>query len=234
MKAIPEIEDPKVYSASDFSNSRFVEILSGGRIGVKMMYPSLGFSNAEEHCYVREEVYHILLEAAEKLPEGYSFLIWDAWRPFALQKELYLKYSENIISEFGLNDFSTEEKKAVIRKYVSDPVEDKNIPPVHTTGGAVDLTIIGPDGTELDMGCGFDEFTDKSMTAFFEERDETQIKDNRRLLYNIMTEAGFTNLPSEWWHYDYGDRFYGYYTKKPAIYDGVFARRDMKLRDQIG
>ena len=40
-------------------------------------------------------------------------------------------------------------------------------------------------------------------------------------LYNAMIKAGFTNLPSEVWHYDYGNRAWAYYNKKPAIYKGI-------------
>ncbi len=38
--------------------------------------------------------------------------------------------------------------------------------------------------------------------------EDEQVRENRRLLYYAMIDAGFTNLPSEWWHYDYGDRFW--------------------------
>ena len=30
-----------------------------------------------------------------------------------------------------------------------------------------------------------------------------------------MIKAGFTNLPSEIWHYDYGNRAWAYYKKSP-------------------
>ena len=76
------------------------------------------------------------------------------------------------------------------------------------------------------MGSGFDEFTDRTHTAYYEINDggdrSRTIRENRKLLYHVMTESGFTNLPSEWWHYDYGDRFWAYYTKQPALYRGVF------------
>ena len=237
MKAVPIIPEPEIYTASRFSGSRLVEILPDEKIDIKMMYPTLGFENAEERCIVREEVYALLKKAGELLPAGYRFRIWDAWRPFLLQKELYKRYSDEIIDYFGLRDKSSDEQSSIIRRYVSEPIPDTAVPPVHTTGGAVDLTIIGPDGSELDMGCSFDEFTDKTATAYFEseytnnsettnkELDKDSyivIRNNRRLLYNIMIEAGFTNLPSEWWHYDYGDRFWGYYTDSPAIYEGIF------------
>ena len=37
-----------------------------------------------------------------------------------------------------------------------------------------------------------------------------------------MTEVGFTNLPSEIWHYDYGDRAWAFYNNEPALYKGIF------------
>ena len=36
-----------------------------------------------------------------------------------------------------------------------------------------------------------------------------------------MIEAGFTNLSSEWWHYDYGDKFLAYFTGNTAMFEGI-------------
>lgn len=44
---------------------------------------------------------------------------------------------------------------------------------------------------------------------------------NRRILYNVTIAAGFTNLPSEWWHYDYGDKFWAYFKRCKAKYKGI-------------
>ena len=227
MCAIPETEDPSVYEEKDFKGSGFVEIVSGELFEVSMQYPLLKMKNAEERCFVRKEVYERLIEAAGKLPGGYRFRILDAWRPFALQQELYETYSEDIIREFELENCTEEYRKEVIRRFVSEPVRNADIPPVHTTGGAVDLTVVKEDGKELDMGSGFDEFTDRTNTAFYEKHFDPEITANRRLLYSIMTGAGFTNLPSEWWHYDYGDRFWAFYKKRPAIYGGVFTKEEL-------
>ena len=192
-----------------------------------MQYPLLGMQNATHKCYVRKEVYDMLMEAARKLPEGYRFKMLDTWRPFALQKELYDKYSVSIIREFEMEDMPEEQQKMLIRKFVSDPVPDKDVPPVHTTGGAVDLTIVDESGEELPMGTVFDAFTNKTNTSFFEGEKDMEIRNNRRMLYNAMISSGFTNLPSEWWHYDFGDRFWAYYTGKAAIYEGVFEEGDI-------
>lgn len=238
MKGIPDLSSPERYENRDFDaflseamDSQFVEIKDNGFIEVAMQYPVMGMQHSEQGCFVRKKVYEMLVSAAKMLPAGYKLKIYDAWRPFALQQELYTTYSERIVKEFGLDGCGEEEKRGVIEKFVSKPVEDRDIPPVHTTGGAVDLTIIGRDGKELEMGTGFDAFTEKTYTSFFEKETETveniTIRDNRRLLYHIMTEAGFTNLPSEWWHFDYGDRFWAFYNQKPALYRGVFTREEM-------
>ena len=72
------------------------------------------------------------------------------------------------------------------------------------------------------MGTEFDSFSPVTSTNAFEKTNNEEIKNNRRILYNAMTKAGFTNLPSEWWHYDYKDRAWAYYKEKPAEYKGIF------------
>ena len=147
--------------------------------------------------------------------------------------ELFEKYSVDIIRDFHLEELPEAKRRAAICKFVSDPVPDTKVPPAHTTGGAIDLTLLDPEGRELPMGCGFDAFTDKTCAAYFEApehvqgAEDEQVRENRRLLYYAMIDAGFTNLPSEWWHYDYGDRFWAYYMRKPAIYEGVFTREEI-------
>ncbi|MBQ7307126.1 MAG: M15 family metallopeptidase [Clostridia bacterium] len=225
-KPIPNVQDPKLYEKLEISNSKFVEIKNNEKFEVVMQYPLLKMDNAEERCFVREEVYQKLLIASNLLPKGYKFKILDAWRPFELQRELFYKYSEKIITEFKLQDKTKEEQNEFIKKFVSLPNKNVLVPPVHTTGGAIDLTIIDENGNELEMGTYFDEFTDRTNTNYFEDSD-LKIKDNRRLLYNIMTSVGFVNLPSEWWHYDYYDRFWGYYNNEPSRYEGIFEVKDV-------
>ena len=114
------------------------------------------------------------------------------------------------------------ECEKIISQYISKPTKDTENPPVHTTGGAVDVTIVNEIGQEIDMGTGFDDFSEKAHTYYFEQTTENNIVYNRRMLYNAMIAAGFTNLPSEWWHYDYGDKFWAYYNRKGALYNGIF------------
>lgn len=66
------------------------------------------------------------------------------------------------------------------------------------------------------MGTLFDEALPASHSDYFEHLEtltpkQHEARDHRRLLYHIMSEQGFTNLPSEWWHFDYGDQLWAYY-----------------------
>ena len=63
---------------------------------------------------------------------------------------------------------------------------------------------------------------DTAWSAYFEKNNsDLDARENRRILYHAMLDAGFTNLPSEWWHYDYGTKFWGYFTGKQPLYEGL-------------
>lgn len=181
----------------------------------------------------RKTVKEMLRKAEDLLPEGYRLRIYDAYRPVAIQQFFWDYYRAKLGAKNPhLND---EELDKLTRTCVSMPSYNILRPAVHSTGGAVDLTITGPDGKVLEMGTGFDEFTDATWTYAFEPDSGTgfvnnEVRDNRRLLYNVMTEAGFTNLPSEWWHFDYGDGMWAQLKNENALYAG---RLDAEVRDQV-
>ena len=182
---------------------------------------------------VRETVVKMLLQAEKLLPEGYYFKIYDAYRPIAVQQALWDYFRQQKVKENpNLSDAEIDKLTAFC---VSFPSYNVLEPSLHNTGGAVDLTIIDSDGNELDMGCEFDEFTDKAWTNHFEpdyyngERNET-VRNNRRMLYNVMKAVGFTNLPSEWWHYDYGDDKWAQLNHTAPLYAGIL---DAKLRNSV-
>ena len=73
----------------------------------------------------------------------------------------------------------------------------------HSRGSTVDVTLLGPDGTPLDMGTPFDFFDARSHTESTEVSDAAR---SRRLrLRSAMERRGFRNLPVEWWHYTLAD-----------------------------
>ena len=69
----------------------------------------------------------------------------------------------------------------------------------HNLGLAVDLTLIGGDGQELDMGTPFDTFSPAAHTI----NAAGEVAANRRLLVLLMQAEGFTNYDKEWWHFTY-------------------------------
>lgn len=228
---IPETDMPKTYAFNDFDDSKFLEIKSNDLIIVDLKYPKMNLKSAINRCFVRDEVFHKIITASEMLPRGFKFKIFDIWRPLSLQRELYSSYSRKIIAEQNLKSLPENERDYIIKQYISKPRKSKILPPVHITGGAVDLTITDKNGNELNMGTDFDSFSPKAHTSYFEKNcfsaEDEMIRDNRRLLYDTMVSVGFTNLPSEWWHYDYGDRFWAFYNNLPAKYDGVFELEDI-------
>ena len=115
---------------------------------------------------------------------GYGLKIFDAYRPYSVTEKFWELIKDD--------------------RYVADPSKGSG----HNRGIAVDLTIIDLNsGKELDMGTGFDNFTD-SAHHNFTSLDKT-ILDNRKLLKETMEKNGFNSFDTEWWHYSWpNDRNY--------------------------
>lgn len=158
---------------------------------------------ALDHAYLQAEPARRLAEANTYLKErnsDYTLYIFDAVRPRRVQQILW-----------DTLDYPEKEKP----KYVANPQEGS----IHNYGAAVDLTIADAEGHPLDMGTGFDYFGVLAYPTKEEEMlaqgnlTEEQIA-NRRLLREVMTQAGFTPIQTEWWHFnalsrEEADRKYG-------------------------
>lgn len=179
------------------------------------------------HICARESVLKMLLEAEKLIPKGYRFKVYDAYRPIAVQQALWDYFRAKKVEENP--NKNPEEIDKLTAFCVSFPSYYILEPSLHNTGGAVDLTIVDPSGKELDMGCKFDEFTDKAWTNHFEcYEDNEGVRNNRRMLYNAMISVGFTNLPSEWWHFDYGNDKWAWFHHTSPFYAGIL---DAKVKD---
>lgn len=167
--------------------------------------------------FLREEVAMRLFAASRLLPKGYSLILFDGYRPLEVQSSLFNMFKEQLKNQ---NPNSTEKEIIeMTQTYVSLPSADPLKPSPHATGGAIDLSIIDQNGNLLDMGTEFDSLEIQAQTAYFKYRSEGEkFHLNRRILYSIMTSTGFTNYPEEWWHYDFGDQFWGHILQKQAIY----------------
>ncbi|WP_139490400.1 M15 family metallopeptidase [Brevibacillus dissolubilis] len=145
------------------------------KIQIAPIYHQQGLPGATADCYARSTVALRLVQAAELLPDGYSLVILDAWRPCEVQQALYDSFRQTLINQGWPDDETLTEE---LRKYVAKPSTDIDKPSRHLTGGAIDLTIAGPDGW-LDMGGPFDDFTARAATRYYEEitRKETMTEE---------------------------------------------------------
>ncbi|WP_233407622.1 M15 family metallopeptidase [Marinomonas spartinae] len=184
------------------------------------VYYKMKVAHSLPECFVRSSVMDRLNKAASTLPDGIDLVLLDGWRPYPVQQYLFETLT-NLLQKATPKQ-TVEETLEKARTIVSPPTDNPSNPSPHLTGGSVDVTLCTRDGKLLDMGTEFDEASDDSWTAALEQKENflySNQRDNRRMLYYAMTKAGFTNLPSEWWHYDFGNQLWALFTNnKKALY----------------
>ena len=225
-KPIPKLGFPIDRGKRGYQDDQLVSALDffSGEIKVKPIYFMQELPGTENDCKIRLRVAEKLCIALKSLPRGLTFMIFDSYRTVKTQQALYDNYCRKLRDEHP--QWSEEILEKEVIKFVSKPSFDENNPFVHNTGGAIDLTLYDKrNSRELIMGTVFDDFSSRATTCYFEDiawgTEAKEIRNNRRLLYWCMIKAGFTNLPTEWWHYDFGDKFWSFYTGNPAIYKGI-------------
>ena len=130
--------------------------------------------------------------------KGLCFLHEEA----AAKMEKAIALAAALDLRFKLFDgFRPSEAQWVLWNHTPDPnfLADPRRGSPHSRGAAIDLTLITPDGAELDMGTGFDEFTPLSHHASTAITAAAQR--NRFLLLGLMSAAGWDFYGNEWWHY---------------------------------
>lgn len=182
------------YIASEKSYKQTLTLDSNKKmVELKQLMPTLIFElhYATKDNFVKQSLYPVRtdftflrLPAAKALQKvqnelnekGYGLKIFDAYRPYSVT----VKFWELIKDE----------------RYVANPAKGSG----HNRGLAVDLTIVDlKTGVELDMGTGFDNFTDTAHHTF--SQLSATVLQNRKLLKELMLKHGFNLLETEWWHY---------------------------------
>jgi len=132
-------------------------------------------------AYLCKEVAEALVNVQKEVSrDGYSLLIWDAYRPLKYQWKLWEICPDP--------------------EYVANPA--KNSRGYHTRGTAVDLTLVhSKDKSYVLMPTRFDDFTQRAHHDFM-DLPATVLK-NREYLKNVMIKHGFKPYKSEWWHYNF-------------------------------
>jgi D-alanyl-D-alanine dipeptidase len=179
-----------------------------------------------EYFYVREIVATKLMRAKRRLPKHLTFKFYDCWRPLRVQEALHRYYIEEKGDDPG---------------FVYAPVRDRENPPPHCSGGAVDLTLCDWEGRALTMGTNHDQMIEQSVQDFFEVKpadeyrawgfDSTEVAaivQYRRLLAEVLTAEGFFSYPQEWWHFDYGDRLWADANQTAQLFKGCWTLDEVK------
>lgn len=167
--------------------------------------------------YLRKTVAKKLKQVNDYLkPYKLNVFILDGFRSYKLQNELwqfFLNYAKT-----NHPNYTKAECENFAANYCSNP-KDFSIHNdltwfTHSTGGSVDLTLQSTKtGELLYMGGIFDDPNEISHTSYYEinainNLSSLAAQQNRRILYNAMTKAGFTNYAFEWWHYDWGNQMW--------------------------
>ncbi len=191
-------------------------------------YYSLGAPYGEgfDPFRLRKEVVRLLLSAQEYLhkknPE-FRLAIFDAWRPINVQAFMveYVINQECIargLDRQAKSD-SVEVMKMIkeVNRFWAPPSFDPSMPPPHSTGGAVDLTLSSLEGLPLKMGGEIDAIGEISHPNYYSSNnslvfDPEHVTWNKRrcLLSEVMIANGFVQHPNEWWHFSYGDQLWAW------------------------
>ena len=145
-----------------------------------------------ETCYLRKVPAELLVKAHSILKETHPdlrLLIYDGLRPRSIQWTLWN----------ALSDVPESERT----NFIADPRKGS----IHNFGAAVDLTVTHKNGVSLDMGTHYDYFGDLAFPRLEDslvivgDLKQKQVN-NRLILRNTMTKAGFSPITTEWWHFD--------------------------------
>ena len=121
---------------------------------------------------------------------GYRLQVLDALRPQRVQEAIWADVAGTPAQD-----------------YFADPVRGS----IHSFGMAVDVTLLDAQGREADMGSGYDEMSLRSHPMLDAEHlalgvlTAAQVTE-RGWLHAAMARGGFRAIPTEWWHFDHGDR----------------------------
>lgn len=140
----------------------------------RLMYPA-----GTNKTFLRQPAANALKNVQDELAKSNAGLkVFDAYRPYSVT----VKFWELVRDE----------------RFVANPSKGSG----HNRGVAIDLTIINlSNGKELNMGTGFDNFSDTAHHTF--TKLPADVLQNRKLLKSTMEKYGFISYADEWWHYSW-------------------------------
>lgn len=198
-------------------------------------YEKLGAPYRERSpYYLLQSVLDSLTEADNKLQHhspGWRIQIFDAYRPVEVQQFMVDYTFASVVQAQELNFELPDAQRQAIWEQVYQiwavPSFDLNTPPPHSTGAAVDVTLVDETGRTVNMGSAIDELSARSHPDYFASATlpiEQQYHAHRQLLRDIMFAAGFRRHPDEWWHFSQGDQMWAWLCNQENITHPFTAR----------
>jgi D-alanyl-D-alanine dipeptidase len=195
-------------------------------------YEKLGAPYGDHSPYfLRQGVVNSLIEAQNYLQilhPNWRVQIFDAYRPVAVQQFMVDYTFVQAMQMKGLSkaEISETQRQAIweeVYKMWAEPSLDEKTPPPHSTGAAVDLTLVDDTGKVVNMGSPIDELSERSHPEYFAAHSDIKSQEyhaNRQLLWTVMEKAGFKRHPREWWHFCLGDQMWAWLSNrtKPELH----------------
>lgn len=169
-----------------------------------------------DYPFLRRSVAERLCEAQRLLPHGLRILVAEGHRPYDLQELYFSRHQRRLMDADP--ELSDEAAFLAASQFVAPP----QVAP-HVSGAAVDLTLLGPDDTPLDMGTEINATPEESHRAcyFAATNISESAQINRTILARALDGAGLVNYPTEWWHWSFGDRYWALVRGNPHALFGA-------------
>lgn len=178
-------------------------------------------SGVDSPYYLRQGVVERLMRAQTQLNHDYphwKIQIFDAYRPVEVQQFMvdYVFQERVQLNGLSLDLLSPSQQQQILEEvyqFWAVPSLNPATPPPHSTGAAVDITLINELGEVINMGSEIDEISIRSYPNHFENSTHSEAQkyhQNRQILCQVMKQAGFQQHPHEWWHFSYGDQFWAW------------------------
>ncbi len=171
--------------------------------------------------YLRQGVLERLIQAQAELKTNYpdwKIQIFDAYRPVEVQQFMVDYVFQETVKSQGLKteQLSPNQQQEILNEvyqFWAIPSLNPATPPPHSTGAAIDVTLVDEAEKVIDMGSPIDELSPRSYPDHFANSsnnlDQTYDQ-NRQILSQAMKKAGFQQHPHEWWHFSYGDQLWAW------------------------
>lgn len=183
------------------------------------------YGDRSPYC-LRQGVVERLLVAQTALQQkcpGWRIQIFDAYRPLAVQQHMVNYTFEQLVRSHQLTPdqltaIQRQEFLTQVYQFWAEPNHNPLTPPPHSTGAAIDITLVNAAGEPIDMGSPIDELSPRSYPDHYAPGSDgaehhpgtAAFHNHRQLLNQVMRQAEFYRHPREWWHFSYGDQLWAW------------------------